>query len=82
MSTAKQNHSIDKDTTRYSTQNGFTEYDFGECNLVFNPATFAGLRIEQIDTDRNGKRFIKKINLSHRQAKDLKKLLRHYYPRD
>lgn len=73
---------INRDVTRYTSQNGYAEYEFGEVKLAHNPAAFAGLRLEQTDVDKNKKTFIKKLNLSHAQAKQLKKYLRELYPRD
>ena len=73
---------INKDVTKYSSSNGYAEYEFGEIKVAHNPAVFAGIRLEQTDVDRNKKTFIKKLNLSHSQAKQLKKILRDLYPRD
>jgi hypothetical protein len=73
---------INKDVTKYSSSNGYAEYEFGEIKVAHNPAAYAGLRLEQIDVDKNKKTFIKKLNLSHNQAKQLKKILRDLYPRD
>jgi hypothetical protein len=73
---------IGKDTTQFKSQDGFAEYEFNEIVIKHNPASFAGIRFEQGETDKNGKRIQTKINLSHTQAKKLKKILRDLYPRD
>jgi len=73
---------INKDTSKYKSSDGYVEFDFGEVRLAYNPAQFAGLRLEQIDYDKHGKMIVRKINLSHEQAKKLKKELRTFYPRD
>lgn len=73
---------IGKDTTQYKSQDGFAEYEFPEIIIKHNPASFAGLRLEQPEFDRDKKLTTKKINLSHQQAKKLKKILRDLYPRD
>ena len=80
--TDKKNIVINKDITKYSSSNGYAEYEFGEIKVAHNPVAYAGLRLEQIDVDKNKKTFIKKLNLSHSQAKQLKKILRDLYPRD
>jgi len=73
---------IGKDTTQYKNADGFVEYDFPEVRVKHNPASFAGIRIEQGELDKNNHLVVKKINLSHNQAKRLKKILRDLYPRD
>jgi hypothetical protein len=73
---------IGKDTTQYKSPDGYVEYDFSEIVVKHNPASFAGIRIEQSDLDKDRKHVTKKINLSHNQAKKLKKILRDLYPRD
>ena len=73
---------IGKDTTQYKSPDGFAEYEFNEIVVKHNPASFAGIRIEQAETDRDGKGHTKKVNLSHAQAKKLKRILRDLYPRD
>jgi hypothetical protein len=73
---------ISKDTTQYKSEDGFAEYEFNDIVVKHNPASFAGLRLEQSESDKNGKRTLGKINLSHTQAKKLKKILRDLYPRD
>jgi hypothetical protein len=73
---------INRDTSKYDSPDGYIELDFGELRLSFNPAPYAGLRLEQVDTDKNGKIIIRKINISHAQAKKLKRELRTFYPRD
>lgn len=80
--TDKKNIVINRDVTKYSSNDGYVEYEFGEIKVAHNPATYAGLRLEQTDVDRNKKTFIKKLNLSHSQAKQLKKVLRDLYPKD
>jgi hypothetical protein len=79
--TQSQNH-IAKDTTTYKSPDGYVEYDFAEIRIVHNPASFAGIRLEQTEVDKNNKATTKKINLSHAQAKKLKRILRDLYPRD
>ena len=79
--TASQNF-IGKDTPQFKSQDGFVEYEFNEIVIKHNPASFAGIRLEQSETDKNGKRIQNKINLSHTQTKKLKKILRDLYPRD
>jgi hypothetical protein len=73
---------INRDTSKYDSPDGYIELDFGELRISFNPAPYAGLRLEQVDTDKNGKIIIRKINISHAQAKKLKRELRTFYPRD
>lgn len=73
---------IEKDVSKYNSLDGYIELEYGEIKLSYNPAPYAGLRIEQIDTDKTGKKIIKKINLSHSQVKKLKKELRFLYPKD
>ncbi len=73
---------IGKDNTQYKSPDGFVEYEFNEVVVKHNPASFAGIRLEQGEADKNGKRIQSKINLSHTQAKKLKKILRDLYPRD
>jgi hypothetical protein len=80
--TDKKNLLISRDVTKYTSSDGYAEYEFGEIKIAHNPAVFAGIRLEQIDVDRNKKTFVKKLNLSHNQAKQLKKILRDLYPRD
>jgi len=80
--TDKKNIVINRDVTKYSSTDGYAEYEFGEIKVAHNPAAYAGLRLEQTDVDRNKKTFIKKLNLSHSQAKQLKKILRDLYPKD
>ncbi len=80
--TDKKNLVINRDVTKYTSSNGYAEYEFGEVKISHNPAAFAGIRLEQIDVDKNKKTFIRKLNLSHNQAKQLKKILRDLYPRD
>lgn len=82
MSNKIQKTKIERDISKYNTPDGYMEFDFGEIKLSYNPEPFAGLRIEQIDTDKNGKTVVKKINLSHAQAKKLKRDIRSFYPRD
>ena len=76
------NRKIEKDVTRYKSQDGYAEYEFGEITAVYNPAPFAGLRLEQTDYDKNGKPIKRKISISHTQAKTLKKIIRDFYPKD
>ncbi len=76
-----QKSTINRDVSKYDTLQGYAEFEFGEVKLVFNPEPFAGLRLEQTDTDKTGKIIIRKINLSHTQAKKLKKELRTFYPK-
>jgi hypothetical protein len=73
---------VERDISKYNTQDGYIEFDFGELRLTYNPEPYAGLRLEQIDTDKHGKTYIRKINLSHTQVKKLKRELRFLYPRD
>jgi len=80
--TEKKNLFINRDVTRYTSKDGYAEYEFGEVKVAHNPASVAGVRLEQTDVDRNKKTFIKKLNLSHSQAKQLKKILRDLYPKD
>ena len=80
--TDKKNIVINRDVTKYSSTDGYAEYEFGEIKVAHNPAAYAGLRLEQTDVDRNKKTFIKKLNLSHSQAKQLKKILIDLYPKD
>lgn len=79
--TESQNH-IPKDTTTYKSPDGYVEYDFAEIRVKHNPSSFAGIRLEQSEKDRNNNLVTKKINLSHNQAKRLKRLLRDLYPKD
>jgi len=73
---------IERDVSRYDSIDGYVEFEFGEIRLSFNPESYAGLRIEQVDYDKHGKQIIRKINLSHAQAKKLKRDIRTFYPRD
>lgn len=73
---------VERDISKYNTPDGYIEFDFGELRLSYNPEPYAGLRLEQIDTDKHGKTYIRKINLSHAQVKKLKRELRFLYPRD
>ncbi len=73
---------IDKDISKYNSADGYIEFEFGEIRLSYNPAEYAGLRIEQLDYDKNGRQIVRKINLSHAQAKKLKRDIRSFYPRD
>jgi hypothetical protein len=73
---------IGRDTTQYKSQDGFAEYDFPDICVKHNPASFAGLRLEQSEVDKNNKLITKKINISHNQAKKLKRILRDLYPKD
>jgi hypothetical protein len=73
---------ISRDTSKYDSSDGYMEFDFGEIRVTYNPAPFAGLRLEQVDYDKHGKQILRKLNLSHAQAKKLKKELRTFYPRD
>lgn len=82
MSTKATKVTIPKDTSRYDNQDGYIELEFGELRLSYNPATYAGLRIEQVEYDKHGKTIVKKLNLSHNQVKKLKKELRYLYPKD
>jgi len=80
--TEKKNLFINRDVTKYTSTDGYAEYEFGEVKIAHNPASFAGVRLEQTDVDRNKKTFVKKLNLSHGQAKQLKRILRDLYPKD
>lgn len=82
MSTNATKVTIPKDVSKYDRSDGYIELEFGELRLAYNPAPYAGIRIEQIEYDKHGKQTIKKINLSHNQVKKLKKELRFLYPRD
>jgi len=82
MKSGQSQNFIGKDTTTYKSPDGYAEYDFSEIIVKFNPASFAGIRLEQIERDKDRKHVTKKINLSHNQAKKLKKILRDLYPRD
>ena len=73
---------VERDISKYNTQDGYIEFDFGELRLSYNPAPYAGIRIEQIEFDKHGKQITRKLNLSHNQVKKLKKELRFLYPRD
>jgi hypothetical protein len=73
---------INRDTSKYDSKDGYMEFDFGEIRITYNPAPYAGLRLEQVDFDKHGKMIIRKINLSHAQTKKLKRELRTFYPRD
>jgi hypothetical protein len=79
--TQSQTH-IAKDTAVYKSPDGYIEYDFAEIRIIHNPASFAGIRFEQVELDKNNKSTTKKINLSHAQVKKLKRILRDLYPRD
>jgi len=46
---------VERDISKYNTQDGYIEFDFGELRLTYNPEPYAGLRLEQIDTDKHGK---------------------------
>lgn len=78
----KDKNLIEKDVTRYSSKDGYSEFEFGEIRVKHNPASYGGCRIEQIEYDGNKKPIVRKINLSHNQMKQLKRLIREYYPRD
>lgn len=78
----KDKNLIERDVTRYSSKDGYSEFEFGEIRVKHNPANYAGLRIEQIEYDGNKKPIIRKISISHNQAKQLKRIIREYYPRD
>lgn len=82
MATKITKASISKDISKYDSDDGYIELEFGEVRLSYNPAPYAGLRIEQIEYDKFGKPIIRKLNLSHNQVKKLKKELRFLYPRD
>lgn len=73
---------IEKDISKYNSIDGYIEFEFGELRLIYNPESYAGLRIEQTEYDKNGKQIVRKINLSHAQAKKLKRDIRSFYPRD
>jgi hypothetical protein len=77
-----QKTTISKDTSKYDSSDGYMEFDFGEVRLTYNPAPYAGLRLEQVDFDKHGKLILRKLNLSHAQAKKLKRDLRMFYPKD
>ena len=77
-----QKATINKDVSKYNSSDGYIELEFGEIILAFNPQPYAGLRIEQIEFDKNGRKIVRKINMSHAQAKKLKKEIRIFYPRD
>jgi len=79
--TQSQNH-IPQDITNYKSPDGYVEYAFPQVRVKHNPASFAGIRIEQGELDKNNNLTTKKINLSHNQAKRLKRILRDLYPRD
>lgn len=78
----KDKNLIPRDITKYNSKDGYSEFEFGEIRIKHNPAVYAGCRIEQIEYDGNKKPITRKINLSHNQMKQLKKLIREYYPRD
>jgi hypothetical protein len=82
MSTKATKVSIPKDVSKYDSSDGYIELEFGELRLSYNPAAYAGIRIEQIEFDKHGKQITRKLNLSHNQVKKLKKELRFLYPRD
>jgi hypothetical protein len=82
MRTGQNQNFIGKDTTQYKSPDGYVEYDFSEIVVKHNPASFAGIRIEQSEVGPDKKIVTKKINMSHNQAKKLKKILRDLYPRD
>jgi len=82
MSTKATKVSIPKDISKYDSKDGYIELEFGELRLSYNPAPYAGLRIEQTELDKYGKPITRKISLSHNQVKKLKKELRFLYPRD
>ena len=82
MSTKSTKVSIPKDVSKYDRSDGYIELEFGELTLSYNPAPYAGIRIEQTEFDKHGKPTTKKLNLSHNQVKKLKKELRFLYPKD